>query len=279
MKHKRDNKPRDYRRPPIPESGPAVLYGRNAVREVLRARRRKLRRLLLADGVRESGVADVLALADDAGVQIAAVSRSALDELTGGANHQGVALEAGPYPYADLDSMLALAAARDEQPLLLLLDHLQDPQNVGTLLRTAEVVALHGVVLPDRRAAAVTPAVVNASSGAVEHLLLAQTTNLVQSIEELKQRGVWVAGLEDDPRAVPFDTQRSDMPLALVVGAEGPGLGRLVRERCDFLLRLPMAGQLASLNASVAGSIALYSLWRARSGAGGEAYRRQTAAG
>ena len=267
MKYHRDNKPRDQRRAPLPDSGPSVLYGRNAVREALRAGRRKLRRLLLAEGVRETGVAELLALAEDAGLRVTTLPRAALDDLSGGANHQGVALEAGPYPYSDLDAILALAAQRDEQPLLLLLDHLQDPQNVGTLLRTAEVVAVHGVVLPDRRAASVTPAVVNASSGAVEHLLISQTTSLVQTIEELKQRGVWVAGLEDDPRAVPFDTQRADMPLALAVGAEGPGLGRLVRERCDFLLRLPMAGRIASLNASVAGSIALYALWRARTGA------------
>lgn len=265
MKH-RPNKPREQRRT-APDTGPAVLYGRNAVREALRARRRKLRMLLLAEGVREAGVAELLELAEQAGLRTTQVPRSALDDLTGGANHQGVALEAGPYPYVDVDRILALAAQRDEQPLLLLLDHLQDPQNVGTLLRTAEVVAVHGVVLPDRRAAAVTPAVVNASSGAVEHLLIAQTTNLVQTIEGLKQHGVWIAGLEDDPRALPFDTQRSDLPLALVVGAEGPGLGRLVREHCDFLLRLPMAGQLASLNASVAGSIALYSLWRGRADA------------
>lgn len=267
MKHRRENKPRGQPVSTMRDLGPAVLYGRNAVREAMRARRRKLRRLLLAEGVREAGVAELLALAEDAGLQHAVVPRAMLDDLTAGANHQGVALEAGPYPYTSLDAILARASERDEQPLLLLLDHLQDPQNIGTLLRTAEVVAVHGVVLPDRRAAGVTPAVVNASSGAVEHLLIAQTANLVQSIEELKQRGVWVAGLEDDPRAVVFDGQRADMPLALVVGAEGPGLGRLVREHCDFLLRLPMAGQLASLNASVAGSIALYSLWRARAGA------------
>ncbi len=242
-----------------------LLYGRNAVREALRARRRSLRRLLVAEGVREGGpIAELAALAEAAAVPLAAVERRTLDDLTDGANHQGVALEAGIYRYAEIDDMLALAGSRDELPLLLLLDHVQDQQNVGTLLRTADVVGAHGVVLPDRRAASITPAVVNASAGAVEHLLIAQVTNLVQAIEQLKEQNVWIAGLEDDPRAQLFDAQRSDLPLALVIGAEGPGLSRLVSDRCDFLLKLPMAGRVASLNAATAGSIALYTLWRRR---------------
>ncbi|HEX6291748.1 MAG TPA: 23S rRNA (guanosine(2251)-2'-O)-methyltransferase RlmB [Herpetosiphonaceae bacterium] len=241
------------------------VYGRNAVREALRAQRRTLRRLLVAEGVREGGpITELLALAQSAKIPVEQIDRRDLDGLTEGANHQGVALEAGPYRYAQIDEMLARAKERDELPLLLLLDHVQDPQNVGTLLRTADVVGAHGVVLPERRAAGITPSVVNASAGAVEHLLIAQATNLVQTIEELKEQGVWVAGLEDDPRAVPYDSQRADLPLALVVGAEGPGLARLVREHCDFLIRLPMAGHVASLNAATAGSIALYALWRRR---------------
>ena len=233
--------------------------------EALRAGRRQLTRLLVAEGVREGGpIAELEALARTSGLEVAYGDRRALDDMTGGANHQGVGLEAGPYPYVALEDMLAHAASKQEQPLLLLLDHLQDPQNIGTLLRTAEVVGAHGVVLPDRRSAAITPAVVNASAGAVEHLLIAQVTNLAQTIEELKTRGVWVAGLEDDERAQPIEEVDLVLPLALVVGAEGPGLARLTRERCDLLVRLPMAGQVASLNAATAGSIALYMLWRAR---------------
>ncbi len=246
-----------------------MLYGRNAVREALRARRRSLRRLLVAEGVRQGGpIAELSALAQAAAVPLTMVERRALDELTDGANHQGVALEAGIYRYAEIDDMLALAGGRDELPLLLLLDHVQDPQNVGTLLRTADSVGAHGVILPDRRAASITPAVVNASAGAVEHLMIAQVPNLVRAIEQLKQQNVWIAGLEDDPRAQLFDAQRADLPLALVIGAEGPGLSRLVSERCDFLLKLPMAGHVASLNAATAGSIALYTLWRRRAATG-----------
>ena len=256
------------RRDVEPQRGPQVelLYGRNAVREVLRAGRRKLRRLLIADGIQHNEViVELEGLADAAGVAVAYGDRRVLDEMTGGVNHQGVAIEAGPYPYVEHDAMLALAEERGEQPLLLLLDHLQDPQNIGTLLRTTDIVGAHGVIFPDRRSAAVTPAVVNASSGAVEHLLIAQVTNLVQTIEQIKTRGVWIVGLEDDPRAQEFDRADLAMAVGLVVGAEGPGLARLVRERCDLLIKLPMAGHIASLNAATAGSIALYHIWRRRS--------------
>lgn len=242
-----------------------LLYGRNAVREALRAQRRKLNRLTISSGVQETGVmAELVKLADAAGVPVQRVERQVLDKQLREANHQGVMLETGPYPYRELEECLEDAAKRGQAPLLLLLDHLQDPQNIGTLLRTAEVVGVHGVALPGRRAAEITPAVVNASSGATEHLNVVLVGNLVQTISVLQKEGVWVVGLEDDAQAQEFDQADLNMPLALVVGAEGPGLARLVRERCDFLVRLPMAGQVASLNAAVAGSIALYSAWRQR---------------
>lgn len=242
-----------------------LLYGRNAVREALRARRRQLHRLHVSSGVQETGViAEIVKLAEGAGVPVQRVERQALDKQLREANHQGVVLEVGPYPYVELDDCMALAAERKEPALLLLLDHLQDPQNIGTLLRTAEVVGVHGVAMPGRRAAEITPAVVNASSGATEHLRVILVGNLSQTIAELQKAGVWVVGLEDDETAQEFDEADLDMPLALVVGAEGAGLARLVRERCDFLVRLPMAGQIASLNAAVAGSIALYGAWRQR---------------
>jgi 23S rRNA (guanosine2251-2'-O)-methyltransferase len=242
-----------------------VLYGRNAVRETLRARRRELRRLRVSSGVQETGViAEIIKLAGQAGVPLERVERQVLDKQLRDVNHQGVALEAGAYPYVELEACLALAAERKEAALLLLLDHLQDPQNVGTLLRTAEAVGVHGVALPGRRAAEITPAVVNASSGATEHLHIVLIGNLAQTIAELQRHGVWVVGLENDQTARDFDTVDLDMPLALVVGAEGVGLARLVRERCDFLVRLPIIGHIGSLNAAVAGSIALYVAWRQR---------------
>ncbi len=242
-----------------------VLYGRNAVREALRARRRELHRLRVSSGVQETGViAEIIKLAGRAGVPVERVERQVLDRQLRDVNHQGVALEAGAYPYVELEACLALAAERKEAALLLLLDHLQDPQNIGTLLRTAEAVGVHGVALPGRRAAEITPAVVNASSGATEHLHIVLIGNLAQTIAELQRNGVWVVGLENDEAARDFDTVDLDMPLALVVGAEGVGLARLVRERCDFLVRLPIIGHIGSLNAAVAGSIALYVAWRQR---------------
>jgi 23S rRNA (guanosine2251-2'-O)-methyltransferase len=241
-----------------------ILYGRNGVCESLRAGRRKPYKLLLAEGVRETdSINQIVSLAKQAGVRTAQVRRQDLDQL-GGVHHQGVALETGDYPYSSLDEIIASAQTRGEAPLILLLDLLKDPQNVGSLLRTAEAVGVHGMVIQRRRAVGITPAVVHASAGAVEHLLVAQVTNLVDAIGRLKGHDVWVAGLEV-ARDAQFHT-KADLTgaLALVVGSEGEGMRRLVRERCDFLVQLPMRGQVTSLNASVAGSIVLYEVLRQR---------------
>jgi 23S rRNA (guanosine2251-2'-O)-methyltransferase len=176
---------------------------------------------------------------------------------------QTVAAEVDPYPYVDLGEILTAGQHSGEPPLILLLDMLQDPQNLGTLLRTAEAVGVLGVVLPYRGAVGVTPAVVRASAGASEHLPIA-LANLAQSVAALQQAGVWVAGLASEPQAVPLEEQDLLGPLALVVGNEGEGMRRLVRESCDVLWRIPQRGRLESLNASVAGSLALYRIWEAR---------------
>ena len=239
------------------------LYGRQAVREALRAGRREPIRLLVAQGVRETEhIAEIVSLAAAVGCPVLRVERRDLNRL--GAKHQGVALEASPYPNSDLATILALAERRAEPPLLVLLDHLEDPRNVGALLRTAEAAGAHGVVFPSRRAAAITPVACEASAGAVEHLLVARVTNLARTLAELKQSGLWVAGLEALPEAQPYDSVDLSGPLVLAVGGEGQGLSRLVREHCDWLLRLPMRGDVGSLNASVAGSIVLYWVLRCR---------------
>jgi len=239
------------------------LYGRQAVREALRAGRREPIRLLVAQGVRETEhIAEIVSLAAAVGCPVLRVERRDLNRL--GAKHQGVALEASPYPYSDLATILALAERRAEPPLLVLLDHLEDPRNVGALLRTAEAAGAHGVVFPSRRAAAITPVACEASAGAVEHLLVARVTNLARTLTELKQSGLWAAGLEALPEAQPYDSVDISGPLVLAVGGEGQGLSRLVREHCDWLLRLPMRGNVGSLNASVAGSIVLYWVLRCR---------------
>lgn len=243
-----------------------ILYGRHAVHEALRAQRRKLYTLNLAAGVRQTGlVEEIVQLARRANCHVQQVDKQQFERALADVNHQGVALEASAYPYATLEETLARAGQRQEAPLLLLLDHLEDPQNVGALLRTAEAMGVHGIVLPERRSAAITPAVCNASSGAVEHLAIVQVTNIARTQEELKRRNVWIVGLDDRPEA--RELLRSDLSgaLALVVGAEGGGLSRLVREQCDWLVRIPMLGKIGSLNAAVAGSVALVAARSARS--------------
>jgi 23S rRNA (guanosine2251-2'-O)-methyltransferase len=241
-----------------------TLYGRNAVCESLKAGRRTFYKLTLAEGIQETDtINQILFLAKQAGVPIVRTDRRSLDRF-GDFTHQGVVLEASEYPYSFLDDALELAQSRDEPPLLLLLDLLQDPQNVGSLLRTAEVVGAHGVALQQRRGVGITPTVVNTSAGAVEHLLVAQVTNLVQAIGRLKDHHVWVAGLEATRGAQQYDQADLSGALALVVGSEGQGMRRLVREQCDFLIELPMRGNVTSLNASIAGSVVLYEVLRQR---------------
>jgi 23S rRNA (guanosine2251-2'-O)-methyltransferase len=238
------------------------IYSRNAVYETLRANRRQPIRLLIADNVQEKGrLADILALAKQHKLPIERVPRQRLDNIT--PQHQGVVLEAGEYPYMDMTDVLDNAHDKDEPLFVLILDSLQDPQNFGTLLRTAEAVGVHGIIMPLAHSVEVTPAVVNASSGASEHLLIVQA-NLAQAIETLKQAGAWVVGLDEGPRSQTPDQVRLDGGLAIVVGSEGEGIRQLVRQKCDFLLRLPMHGQIDSLNASVAGSIVLFLASQAR---------------
>ena len=242
-----------------------VLYGRQPVVETLRAGRRQIFKLMLARGARATGTVDeALALASRAGVPVQEVERTTLDRLGIEAHHQGLAAEVSEYPYVDLSDLMEGARRAGEAPFLLLLDHLLDPQNVGSLLRSADAAGVHGVVIPDRRAASVTPAAVRASAGAAEHLRVAMVTNLAQAMGSLQAQGVWLAGLDMGPEAQEYTEADLGGPLALVVGGEGPGLGRLVRERCDLVIRLSMHGRVASLNSAVAGAIALYEARRQR---------------
>jgi len=238
------------------------IAGRNPVFEVLRAGRRKCHRLLLASGVEEKGrLAEILAMAKKLRLPIERVQRQRIDSIE--ESNQGVALEAGDYPFAELDDILELARARQEPLFVLALDMIQNPQNFGTLLRTAELVGVHGVVIPLRRTSLVTPAVVHSSAGASEHMLIAQA-NLAQAISEMKDAGAWVVGLEGGPDAQPIEEIRLDDGLALVVGNEGEGMRPLVRKSCDHIARLYMVGKIDSMNAAVAGSIALYLAHQAR---------------
>lgn len=239
------------------------LYGRNAVREALRSHRRHIHTLLLAKGIDDKTRGEFEALASRLGVPVKGVPRPRLDSIA--EHHQGVALEVGRYPYGGVDDMLAAARKSGELPFIVMLDHLQDPQNLGALLRTADCAGVHGVVIPGRRAASVTPAVVSASAGAAEHLRVAQVTNLPRELDSLKSAGVWVVGLEDVEGAARYDSaDLAGVGVVLVIGSEGRGLSRLVREKCDIVIGIPMRGHVGSLNASVAGALAMYEVWRSR---------------
>jgi 23S rRNA (guanosine2251-2'-O)-methyltransferase len=236
--------------------GVELLYGRNAVAEALRGRRRP-RALLLAEGIKEDErIHHLLAAAKLAGVPTTRLSRPDLDHLLGRVNHQGVALEVGPYPYVAVDQVLSTSGT------ILALDHLQDPQNVGTLLRAAAAAGVASVLIPSDRAADITPSVVNTSAGAVEHLPIARVPNLARTLDTAKDAGWWVAGLDEGDQSLDLFTTDLPTPIALVVGSEGAGIGQNVRKRCDLFLSIPMTGRVASLNAATAGAIALFELLR-----------------
>jgi 23S rRNA (guanosine2251-2'-O)-methyltransferase len=241
-----------------------VIAGRNPVREVLRAGRRRVHKILIAREASERGaLSEIAAIARRAGVPVERIPREELASLAD--RSHGVAAIADPYPHAELVDVLELAAERGEEPLILILDALQDPQNLGTLLRTAEAMGAHGAVFPYRGGVGVTPAVVVASAGASEHMLIV-TANLAQAMARLKADGVWIIGLDVGGQVTPLDPDHLRGPLAVVVGNEGRGMRRLVRQSCDFLVTLPSRGRVDSMNAAVAGSIVLYEACRARQG-------------
>ncbi len=244
---------------------PEFLYGHWAVIEAMRAGKRHLEALMIHERAEKRGaVGEVISMAEELHLPVQRVQRRILNDLANDGNHQGLVLRVGAYPYCDLEDIMTAAARLGEKPLILLLDLLKDPQNVGSLIRVSDAVGAHGIVIQERRSVAVTPAVVNASSGAVEHMSVAQVPNLVNAMKELKDQDVWLVGLDVGPNIPPLDKTDLNMSLGLVMGSEGEGLRRLVRDTCDLLLTLPMRGQVGSLNVATAGAIALYSAWGAR---------------
>lgn len=240
------------------------IWGRNPVLETLHSVR-QVKRLLLAEGQREAPV--MLAIvreAEQQGIPVEMVARARLDQISHGAVHQGCVALVAEREYVSTDDILAYAESRREPAFLLLLDAIQDVNNLGSLLRTAEAAGVHGLIIPEHRAATINATVVKTSAGATEHVRIAQETNLTRTIDYLKKRNVWVVGLAGEAQTL---YTQADLrgPLALVVGNEGKGLSRLVREHCDLLIKLPMHGYINSLNAAVAGSIALYEALRQRS--------------
>lgn len=238
------------------------IYSRNAVYETLRAKRRQVFSIEIAEGAQEKGkIEQILKLAKEQKIKVTRTPRGRLDKIH--ENHQGVIAEVGAYPYVNVIDILERARQKSELPFVLILDSLQDPQNFGTLLRTAEAVGAHGIVIPLARTVEVTPAVVNASSGASEHMLIAQS-NLSQAIDALKDAETWIVGLDQHGVQMEAGSRHLRGALGLVVGSEGEGLRELTRKKCDILLKLPMRGEIESLNAAVAGSVALYLAYLAR---------------
>ncbi|GGJ01255.1 23S rRNA (guanosine(2251)-2'-O)-methyltransferase RlmB [Alicyclobacillus cellulosilyticus] len=241
------------------DGGQDLIWGRHPVLEALRAGR-PVNKVWIAEGSEGSAVAEVLARARELGAVVQRVPRSRLDAVAGG-NHQGVAAWVAPYAYAELADVLARDTG--QVPLLVLLDELTDPHNFGAILRTAEATGVQGVIVPKRRSVALTSAVAKAAAGAAEYVPVARVTNLARTMEQLKAAGYWLVGL-DAAASLLYTGVDYTGPTAIVVGAEGKGLGRLVRERCDYLVRLPMLGRVPSLNASVAAGVLLYEVVRQR---------------
>jgi len=236
-----------------------VIPGRRAVFEALQAGR-PIHKILLSRTAHGAAVRAIVAEARRHAVVLQPVDPRRLDALAPGM-HQGVVALTAARPLADVEAILAQARARGEAPFVLVLDGVQDPANLGALIRTAEGAGAHGVIIPRRRAAGLTPAVVRASAGAVEHIPVAAVVNLVRALEALKRSGLWVVGADPGARDL-YHTVRLVPPLAVVLGGEARGLGRLVRDHCDLLVRLPMRGKVASLNVSVAAGVLLYEVVR-----------------
>ena len=255
------------RRPSAPpEDGPQaddVIHGRNPVLEALRAGR-PINKVLLAQGVgRPAAVEEILRLAKEAMVVVERVDRRAVDRLSPDGRSQGVVALAAVKDYADLEQLLEVARERGEPPLFVVLDHIEDPHNLGAIIRTADAAGVHGVIIPQRRAAALTGSVARSSAGAVEYVPVARLGNLSNALASLAKENVWTVGIDPSGQS---DYTEIDyrQPTAIVIGAEGKGLSRLIKERCDLLASIPMRGRIASLNASVAAALVMYEAARQR---------------
>lgn len=237
------------------------IFGRNPVLEALKAGT-TINKLIVAKGEQKGSIQEILRLAKEQRVQVQLVERNKLDKMFAGQNHQGVAAQIATADYVDWQNMLQAAKDKGEDVLLVILDELEDPHNLGAILRSVDAVGAHGVIIPKRRAVPLTDGVAKASAGAVEHVPVARVANIAQTIDELKKRGVWVAGASMDGREMYGQDLKG--PLALVIGSEGKGISRLVSEKCDFLVSIPMRGKINSLNASVAAGLLLYEAYRQR---------------
>ncbi len=238
-----------------------LIVGRNPVNEALRSDR-AIDTILVARGELSGSVKVILAKAKEKKITIKEVDKKKLDHMCGGTGHQGVAAVAAVKEYSTVDDIFSLAEERNEKPFIIVLDEIEDPHNLGAIIRTAECAGAHGIIIPKRRSAGLSYVVGKASAGAYEYLPVARVTNLISTLEELKKRGLWIYGADMDGET--YCSSDLSGAAALVIGSEGNGLGRLVKEKCDFILSLPMLGHINSLNASVAAGVLMYEFTRQR---------------
>lgn len=241
---------------------PDMIIGRNAVSEAL-ASGRPIDAVLVTRGEKNGSLGRIIAQCRDRGIVIKEVDGKKLDSMCSNANHQGVIMFAAAHEYASIDDMFDLAKERGEEPFILILDELEDPRNLGAIVRTAETAGAHGVIIPRRRSASLSFSVAKTAAGALEYVPVAKVANLPGTIDELKKRGLWIYGA--DMNGTTWCQQDYKGAVGLVIGSEGNGIGRLVKEKCDFMVSLPMKGHITSLNASVAAGILMYEISRQRS--------------
>ncbi len=238
------------------------LEGRNSVMEALKANR-TINKLFVAKGDREGSIRQIVAVARQKGIIVTEVEKSALDSMSTSRSHQGVIAFVSVKEYVEVDDILNIAKEKGQPPFIVILDEIADPHNFGAILRTANAVGAHGVIIPKRRAIGLTSTVSKASAGAVEYVPVSRVTNIAQTIEYLKKNNIWVVGTDSTGEKAFYESDLKG-PIALVVGSEGEGMGRLIREKCDFVVNIPMQGEISSLNASVAAAIVMYEILKQR---------------
>lgn len=238
------------------------IVGRNPVLEALK-HETPINKILTAKGAAKGSVVEIVARAKEAKIPIQEVDRNYLDNLVESTNHQGVAAVIAAREYAEVEDIIAIARKKGEDPFILILDEIEDPHNLGAILRTADAVGAHGIIIPKRRAVGLTSTVAKASAGAIEYVPVARVANLVQAVEKLKKEGCWVVAADMDGDKL-WNNSGLRGSLACVIGSEGKGVSRLLKENCDFLVRIPMKGSISSLNASVAAAVLCYEIMRQR---------------
>lgn len=241
----------------------AIIEGRNPVIEAIK-NDREIDKIMIANGAKEGSIKKITAMAKEKNIIIQYVDRNKLDEISTSHSHQGVIANVSEYKYFELDDLIQNAKDKGEDPFFIILDEITDPHNLGSIIRTADAVGAHGVIIPKRRSVHITPTVAKASAGAVEYVPVCKVTNIVNTIKTLKEHGLWIAAADMDGQT--FYEQNLTGPIGLVIGSEGFGISRLVKKNCDYIVKMPMVGNVTSLNASVAGSIILYEIFKQRIG-------------